>query len=498
MKSTPGKTSSQTIQWLAWIGAGRVVLMFVSVASVAILARLLTQADYGVFAASMIFIGVVRSGLLNGGFPTAAIQRQELTPHHIRNAYTGMLLLHIVAAALIWAVSGLIAAFFAMPELSLVLDVLCLTVLLNPILAMSIVLLKRRKQFRLLAQTDVVSSIFANTAVAIALALAGFGVWSLVIANVAWIVVQTLIVFGLAPFNLVPTITWHMRDLLKTSMGFSLLSVLSVLSGQIARFVVGRSLGADALGVFSRANRVLDFPKTLVGSSYVLFPVFADMNDDKVRLSRGYLRSIALCTLAGAPLTVLVCHEAEGLILLLLGQQWEAAIVPTAVLSLTLVLALGTRVAIAVLTAVGHVRALLLRQIVFAVLILAGTIIGSNWGLVGVCVAIVFTSLISCGLTVGLSNRFLMIDLATFAKVNLPGLLLALLVLAVLLLGDMFVWSDAHVTLQFPIQAVASVAAVYVACMVKPPWFLGQHGLWLMGELRGKISQRLRFLLPGT
>ena len=176
MKSIRGKTSSQTIQWMAWAGAGRIVLMIVGIGSVAILARLLTQEDYGVFAAAMIFIGIVKSGLVQGGFPTAIIQRQELTPLHVRNAFTGMVAIHLVAATLIWTGSGVIAEFFDMPQLKTILKALCMTVLLNPILAISIALLKRRKRFRMLATTDVLSSVFANTAVAIALAWAGYGV----------------------------------------------------------------------------------------------------------------------------------------------------------------------------------------------------------------------------------------------------------------------------------------------------------------------------------
>ena len=250
MKSIRGKTSSQTIRWMAWSGAGNIILMLVSIVSVAILARLLTVADYGIFAAAMIFIGIVRSGWVLGGFPTAVIRQQDMTSLHIRNGFTGMMLVHIVAAALIWAGSGAIASFFDMPELKDVLKALCLIVLLNPVSSMSIALLQQRKRFRLLAVTDVVASVFANTAVAIALAWAGFGVWALVISNITWTLTLTLITFSVARFSLVPAVTSHMRDLLKVSMGLSVVGTLTVFSSQAARFVIGRALGADALGIF--------------------------------------------------------------------------------------------------------------------------------------------------------------------------------------------------------------------------------------------------------
>ena len=481
---------------MAWSGAGNIILMLVSIVSVAILARLLTVADYGIFAAAMIFIGIVRSGWVLGGFPTAVIQQQDMTSLHIRNGFTGMMLVHIAAAALIWAGSGAIASFFDMPELKDVLKALCLIVLFSPVLAMSRALLQRRKRFRLLALTEVVASVFANTAVAIALAWAGFGVWALVISNITWTLTLTLITFSVARFSLVPAITSHMRDLLKVSMGLSVVGTLTVFSSQAARFVIGRALGADALGIFSRANRVLEFPKKLMGSSQVLFPVMVDMNDDKARMARGYLRSMALCSLAAAPLMVLICHGAEGLILLLLGQRWEAAIDPVAILSLTLVFGLGTRVAIVVFTALGRMRELMLRQALLAVLIVAGSIIGSYWGIEGVCVAVLIANFASYALSIHLSNKLLDVEWLVFVKANTPAVLLAMSVLVVLVLGETLIWYDVQPILQFPIETAVTGVVIYGACLVKPVWFLGPDGIWLLNEIRQHVPPRLRILIP--
>ena len=212
---------------------------------------------------------------------------------------------------------------------------------------------------------------------------------------------------------------------------------------------------------FSRATRVLEFPKTLLGSSQVLFPVMVDMNDDKARMARGYLRSMALCSLAAAPLMVLLCHSAEGLILLLLGQRWEAAIDPVAILSLTLVFGLGTRVAIVVFTALGRMTELMLRQATFAVLIIAGSIVGSRWGIEGVCVAVLITNFVSYALSIHLSNKLLAVEWLVFAKANLPAVLLALSVLVVLVLGEILVWHDARPILQFPIEAAVTGVVIY-------------------------------------
>ena len=260
----------------------------------------------------------------------------------------------------------------------------------------------------------------------------------------------------MARFNLIPTLTSHMRDLMKVSLGMSLVGALTVFSGQAAKFVIGRVLGADALGVFSRANRVLESPMELLGSAHVLFPVMAEMNDDRRRLARGYLRSIALCSLAASPLTVLIWHASEGLVLLLLGQRWVAAVEPTAILSFTLVFGLGTRVAMAVLMALGSVRDLVVRQVVFAALIVTGSVVGSRWGIESICVGVVVTSFICYVLGIHLVNRHLDMGWRAFANANRPAVLLALPVLGVLVIGKIYVWHDVQVVLLFPIEAAMS------------------------------------------
>jgi len=498
LNSTRGKASSQTIRWMAWAGAGRIVLMVVGIGSVAVLARLLTQQDYGVFAAAMIFIGIVKSGLVQAGFPSSIIQLPELTPLHVRNAFTAMLLIHILAAVLIWTGSGLVASFFDMPQLTVVLRALCVTVLLNPVLAMSMALLKRRKRFRLLTVTDVTASVTANTAVAIVLAWAGFGVWALVISNITWNLAQTLITYAVARFSLVPAITSHMRDLLRMSLGMTLFGALAVFTTQAAKFVVGRLLGADMLGVYNRTTRVLDFPKTLLGSTHVLFPVMADLIDDKARMARGYLRSVALCSLAAAPLTVLFWHSADGLILLLLGERWTAAGEPTAILSLGLAFGLTNQVANTVFMALARVRELVIRQFVYAVLIVAVSLAGSRWGLSGICIGILASTVMSYVVSVHLANQLMGVTLGGFVRANLPALLLAVPVLAILLLGEALVWGGVPATVQFLIETAVTGAVIYAATIAKPLWFLGTDGIWLLAEVRRHVPGPLRRLIPGA
>ena len=208
-------------------------------------------------------------------------------------------------------------------------------------------------------------------------------------------------------------------------------------------------------------------------------------------MARGYLRSIALCSLAAAPLTVLICHAAEGLIVLLLGRQWIAAIDPTAILSLTLVLVLGGRVATAVFMALGRAerthrppkrlcnsddRGFGHRQPM-------GPRRRVRRGPCHLCVQLHIGDP-SVQQTAGhRSDHICESGTCQLCCWPCPSWRSSSS-------ARRSIWHAAPTMLKFPIEAAATGAVIYGACMVKPAWFLGPDGIWLVQEVRGHVPAR--------
>ena len=493
-----------TIGLLAWSSASRVVLLFTSIGSVMVLARLLTPEDYGLYAAAMIFINIGTSSFADGGFPSAIIQRPILTTPHVRNAFTGTLMLNIVAAGAIWAGAGLVADFFNMPPLETILQVASVIVVLNSVSAISTALIRRRKRFRALALIEVSASVLGSTAVAITLALAGFGVWALVVSQVTFAMSKAILTYRVAWFNPLPMISSHMRDLFRIGAGYSFGALFNVIANFADNIIVGRLLGADALGIYSRAYRLLSIPVTLIGTSsnQVLFPIMAGLNknfvatDDIRRMRRGHLRAVGLVMLVAGPLSALIIHSADSFILLMLGDQWGAAVVPTQILFACLSLRIGMKIVGIVPMAMGRVFPLVTRQIVFATLVVAGALIGSRWGLEGVSAAVSFAFFVTYLLTASFANRLIDVSWSMFARAHANGLLLAMSVYGVLFAGGRLAWVDVPALWQFPIEAAVAGLVVLILCLVAPKWFLGSDGLWLVDEVRRRAPAKLRGLIP--
>lgn len=86
----------------------------------AVLSRLLVPEDFGVLSAAMVLVSFVET-VAQIGIGPAITQRKNLTDAHVRTGFTLSLLIAIVLVAVSWFSAPMIAAFFNMPEIEVVL-----------------------------------------------------------------------------------------------------------------------------------------------------------------------------------------------------------------------------------------------------------------------------------------------------------------------------------------------------------------------------------------
>jgi PST family polysaccharide transporter len=191
-------------------------------------------------------------------------------------------------------------------------------------------------------------------------------------------------------------------------------------------FIVGRSMGSFALGLYGRAYALMNLPLTYVSGilNKVLFPAFSEIRSTPDRLGRAYLMAVQLTSMVAAPLLFGMIVAAPHMILGLYGEKWVGAIAPLEVLCaagfLRAVYHLGGSVA----RATGNVFAELRRQVVYAVLVIAGSLIGSRWGITGVSVGVA-TALAYMYLTMAqLALRLTGVGWRRFVRAQVPGVLL--------------------------------------------------------------------------
>ena len=367
------------------------------------------------------------------GLGEALIQRPVLEKRHLTTAFTVSLVSGAGFALPLWLAAPALAAWFGWPELAPILRALAWLFPLNGLGVTAEALLRRELQFRELAVIELCANFLGTGVTGVTLAWCGYGVNALVGAALAQALVKTCLLLARRPPSGVACEWAACRDLANFGGGFTLTRVCNYFALQGDNLVVGHGLGAEALGLYSRAyslmnNCVALFAKVL---DEVLFAALSRMQDDATRMREAYQRSVRVLTLLVLPVSAGLVVLAPEIVRLLLGAQWSGAIEPFRVFAGAIILRSGYKISISVARAQGAVYALAWRQAVYGILTLVlawlgvrgGGLRGVAWG---VTVAMAANHLMLAQLSLkllGLRGRdFLRWHLAAVPAMALAGL----------------------------------------------------------------------------
>ncbi len=477
--------------WVAW-GSGAIALLKILV--LVLLTRLLTPADFGVVSAALVVI-TFSLNFSQLGLGPAVVQRPVLEPRHLSTAFIASTGLGLLVAAIVWLSAPAIAQFFRMEQLVPVVRWLSLMFPLAGIATVPESLLQRELRFRVLANRDIVAYGVGYGLVGILLAVLGWGVWALVIAQLTQVVIRTGILLSATPPFLGASPTWQsFRELMGYGIGQSVSRIGVILANQADNLVVGRWLGAVPLGHYSRAYQLMAVPTSLLGDilDKVLFPTMARVQDDVRRLGQAYLQGTALLALITLPVGVVAALLAPDLIPVVLGSRWEQLVPPFQILVLGITFRTGYRVSDSLSRATGRVYRRAWRQGLFAALVFLGALVGQTQGLSGVALGVLLAFLINYLLMAQLSLAVTGISWGRFFHAQLPALRLTLLVGLVTLA---ITAGTRHLGLPAVGGLLAGTAGALatagLAVWLAPTFALGEHGLRTRDALRGFIAGRL-------
>ena len=149
------------------------------IVSIAILARLLTPAEFGIYTTIYAFTALGTVSYREFGGANYLIQKSVLTEESIRTAFTVSLAISFAVALLLFALRDIVAAFFAEESLKIGIAVAALNFLLTPFAGTMSALLRRKMQFDVLALCNLTSS-FIAAGMSVLLAALGYSFMSLI------------------------------------------------------------------------------------------------------------------------------------------------------------------------------------------------------------------------------------------------------------------------------------------------------------------------------
>lgn len=314
----------QAIRGVSWTFTSFALGKLIVTLTTLTLARLLEPRDFGLIALGMLVVGVL--GLLRDlGLAGTLVVRQDLEGRQVGTILTLIVTMSALTAAAVAAASPLAASVMDEPRLRTFLPVLSLVILFGGLSGFYDAFLQRRLEFRRRFVATISGSV-AYALVSIPLALAGAGIWSLVVGLVASMAVLSLGLLLLTPERVRPAFDRvAARDILGTSRGFLFQGGLAFLHQNVDYFVVGRALGAAPLGYYSLAYRLGELPYMGIAEpvAKVTFPGFARMRHRGEDPRSAFLSTMRLVALLTVPLGVLLSSTAEPLVATILGSEWR-------------------------------------------------------------------------------------------------------------------------------------------------------------------------------
>lgn len=114
----------------------------------------------------------------------------------------------------------------------------------------------------------------------------------------------------------------------RSYLGFGLYRVgamvANAISSRIDQLIVGILLGAETLGYYNVAIRIVFQPIERINPAVtrVTFPAFSRIQDDVERLSINYARMLRFLAILNAPILLGIAVAAQWLVPVMLGDQW--------------------------------------------------------------------------------------------------------------------------------------------------------------------------------
>ena len=478
----------RTFMGLFWAFSGSGMQAVLKLVVLGFLARLLTEADFGIVALCFTVVSFTDM-FAKLGIGLAIVQREVIEERHIRVGFSLTIILSVAFAALLWALSPLIATFYGEPTLIPLLRVLAFGLLIDGAGGIARSLANRDLNFRLRAGTEAVSYFMGYGLVSIGLGYLNFGPWALVIGVIAQKVISSVIFLFSKPHPKMPQFD---RDaaahLIYYGSGYSLSDILFRGASQGDYIVVGRALGAAALGTYQKAYQLMVLPATLFGSALdnVLFPAMSKVQNDKKTIGTVYRRGVAFTALFTLPASVALFIFAREYVLILLGSQWTGAILPFQILAIGMIFRQSSSMSDSLIRAKGAVYNRAWRQGIYAACVIVGAIIGQRWGITGVATGVLSALLINAVLMVQLSLKLTGMSWRVFAQANLQASLLTGVVLV-----ESWVLANFLRGLDVPSLLIVLVAGCVIAVSaLSLIWFfpkatLGADGIWIV-QLVGK------------
>lgn len=410
-----------------WLLVRQVVTNILRIVELALVARNVAPSDFGVVALASVLLQVLTL-VAEAGITTYVIYyRGDDWREEARSAFWMNLAVTLGQVALCLAAAHLVGAFFAEGDLVPVFLALVAVFFIRQAGVVQDALLRRQLRYRWLALRDI-TVVGGASALAVALALSGFGVWSLVLPELLLAPVGVAAATKGAswlPGRRLLVARWP--RIFRYSKHLMVSNILQIVINDGDTLVVGRVLGSRQLGFYNLAWQLSNFVGRTVTSvvSDVSLPALAEAARRGRPLGPVYLRLAVLLAVIGQPLLGLLFAFAPSVVDLLYGPRYDPVAVLLRVLLVFTAIRVFTTATGTAFNVAGRPDLSLKANAATVPFYISAIAIGSAWGALGVAVGVVAVRCVAAVVVFGVSLRIVSCSTSSAASALLRVMVFA-------------------------------------------------------------------------
>lgn len=382
MNASPGPSAASAGLWAtleALAGQGTTLV------TLAILARLIGPADFGLFAIASFFSNLANSAIISA-LSSALIQKSSSTSEEESTLFWFSLIFSTAISLVIAAISSHIGAVFESDTLLILLLIVAIQLVFSGASVVPGALLVRQLRFDTLTKIALASSSISAFA-AVTAAFMGAGVWSLAIQTSTASAINTLAIWLASGWR--PQQLGRIRllpKLLEYSFWVGLSGILETAFSQGAGLLIGRVHGSHNLGLFDRARLVSALPGNLVISiiARAALPMLSSRNHDRAAQREGMRHATSIAMLTTLPMIATFIAIPDLILELLLGKAWLQAAPMLAILALSSALLPLHAINLQLLLANGRAGTYFRLEIIKKIAGISCILLGIKFGIVGI------------------------------------------------------------------------------------------------------------------
>ncbi len=388
-----GESSMRLVANLSALGLSQIAIRLSRIATILVLTRLLTPTDFGAAAIVLTTYELVavftRNGIAAHVIKADAAEFEAVA----RTAYWmtwivcgGLCLLQMVIALPI-------ALAFKRVDLALPIAAMAVIYLATPPCTIQSALLQRDGRLGVMATASAIQVVTDNVLSGV-LALCGFGLWAIVLPKILvtpiWLVMNRYS-HHWRPSGRPTFAGW--RDIARFSANVLGVELLTTLQANVDTMIVGLLLGVEAAGIYFFAfNAGSGITLGLVNAfANAVYVHLCGARGEPGLLARRYRQCMLLLGVAIIPIVLLQSVLAPWYVPLLFGARWVAATPVLVIICLSVLPRPFATVASQLVRASGRPGIDLRWQAGLTLVLLAGLVVGAQYGIIGVAIAVMAT-----------------------------------------------------------------------------------------------------------